>query len=160
MFHEATWQSSASHYLNLQEFLVSATAASGWMLHCWEPWRWNLLLSVITAVPRNSCSAAKSHEIIFNSFTSSGTAVQVGTSEAKVSRVPPLFPVMREKKPLLSSHLSFFFLLLVNEGHCVEKQVTCTGLSEIVTHPHCTTGCERNFIPKNLDLYEVKLKCS
>lgn len=67
------------------------------MLHCLEPWRWNLLLSVITAVLLNSWSAAKSHEIIFNSFTSSPTAAQVRASEAKVSRALPLFPVTREK---------------------------------------------------------------
>lgn len=75
----------------------------------------------------------KNHQSVFKSITSSPTAVQVCASEAKASTVPPLFPVMRETDCLCQHFLVFFFfLVLVTEGHCVEKQVTCAGLREMV----------------------------
>lgn len=77
----------------------------------------------------------KNHEIIFHPITNSPTTVQTCASEARACRVPPLFPVMRE----IDCHCQhllvgffFFFLVLDTEGHCVEKQVTCAGLPEMV----------------------------
>lgn len=88
------------------------------MLHCWENLETKPTV-MITAVVLNSWSfysamwgeKGKYHQIIFDSITSSPTTVQVCASEAKTSRVPPLFPVMREIDCHCQHFLVFFFFL-------------------------------------------------
>lgn len=117
---EAAWHIKALQCLNLQECSVSSAsaAASEWMLHCWEKpgdeaccYLWSLQLCWITGVFIQPCGGKKGkiHQIIFNSITGSPTAVQVCASEVKASRVPPLFPVMREIDCHCQHFLVFFF---------------------------------------------------